>query len=527
MSKTKELPLIELNEQFKKALDILENTHKSIFITGRAGTGKSTLLDYFRRNTKKKLAVLAPTGVAALNIQGQTIHSFFKFKPNISLSLVKKLRATEEEGTLYQKLETLVIDEISMVRADLLDCVDKFLRLNGPSPEEPFGGIQMVFIGDLYQLPPVVTGIEKNSFKLLYETPYFYSAHVFTGFKVEFLELEKIYRQHDPEFINLLNSIRNKTIDEEGLQFLNSRFDPEFEPPRSDYYIYLTTTNEMADGINQTRLKKLRSKLQTFLGIREGDFGDEYLPTQVELEVKKGSQIMLLTNDSDGRWVNGSMGEISGFSQDAEGSPLVVVELADGEEVEVAPFTWEIYKFAVEGGNLKSEAVGAFTQFPIKLAWAITIHKSQGKTFDKVIIDIGRGTFAHGQMYVALSRCTTLEGLVLKRPILKKHIWMDWKVVDFLTRYQYNRAEQRLPVNDKLLVIQKAIAEGGFLDIVYLKPDDTKSRRTVQPKSVGEMTYQGKSYLGMRAFCLTRNAERTFRVDRILEISEDQSAVTP
>ena len=191
--------------------------------------------------------------------------------------------------------------------------------------------------------------------------------------------------------------------------------------------------------------------------------------------------------------------------------------------MEVAPFTWEIYQFAVEGGSLKSAVVGAFTQFPIMLAWAITIHKSQGKTFDNVIIDIGRGTFAHGQVYVALSRCTTLEGIVLKRPISKKHIWMDWKVVDFLTKYQYRRAEQRLPANDKLLLIQKAIAQGSWLDIVYLKPDDEKSRRTVQPKSVGEMVYQGKSFSGMRAFCLVRKAERTFRIDRILEISEVKS----
>jgi ATP-dependent DNA helicase PIF1 len=523
MSKAQELPEIELNEQFKKALDILENTSQSVFITGRAGTGKSTLLDYFRRNTHKKSAFLAPTGVAALNIRGQTIHSFFKFKPNISLDQIKKLRASTEEGTLYQKLETLVIDEISMVRADLLDCVDRFLRLNGPTEGEPFGGIQMVFIGDLYQLPPVVTSVEKSSFSLLYETPYFYSARVFANFKMEFLELEKIYRQHDPQFINLLNSIRNKTISEEGLQFLNRRLDPEFEPPKNEFYIHLTTTNEMAAGINRRQLQKLKGKKHTFIGIREGDFGDEYLPTAVELEVKNGSQIMLLTNDSDGRWVNGSMGEISGFGQDAGGAPLVIVELAGGEEVEVAPFTWEIYQFALEGGNLKSRTVGSFTQFPIMLAWAITVHKSQGKTFERVIVDIGRGTFAHGQMYVALSRCTSLEGLVLKRPILKKHIWMDWKVVDFLTRYQYHRAEQRLPLSDKLLVIQKAIAGGGWLDIVYLKPDDVKSRRTIQPREVGEMNYRDKSYLGLRAFCLIRHAERTFRVDRILEISE----VTP
>ncbi|HSW57196.1 MAG TPA: AAA family ATPase [Dehalococcoidales bacterium] len=520
MSKPAELPVVELNEQFRKALYILENSRQSIFITGRAGTGKSTLLGYFRRNTKKKVVVLAPTGVAALNVSGQTIHSFFKFKPNISLDLVKKLRASDEEGSLYQKLETLVIDEISMVRADLLDCVDKFLRLNGPHTGVPFGGIQMVFIGDLYQLPPVVTSLEKNSFSLRYETPYFYSARVFTDFKMEFLELEKIYRQHDAEFINLLNSIRNKTITEEGLQLLNSRCQPDFEPPASELYIQLTTTNEMAAKINALQLRKLRGKLRTFIGVREGDFGDEYLPTQVELDVKNGAQIMMLTNDFEGRWVNGTMGEISGFTKDKDGSPHVIVTLSDGDEVEVSPFTWEISRFVLEAGSLKTEIVGSFTQFPFMLAWAITIHKSQGKTFNKVIIDIGRGTFAHGQMYVALSRCTTLEGIVLKRPILKKHIWMDWKVVDFLTRYQYQKSERNLPAAEKLRLIQNAIAGNGWVEIVYLKPDDVKSRRTIKPVLVGEMNYLGVSYLGMRAFCLTRKAERTFRVDRILEISE-------
>lgn len=520
MPKIKPLPVIEINEQFKRALDIMENTGKSIFITGRAGTGKSTLLDYFRRNTRKKVAVLAPTGVAALNVKGQTIHSFFKFKPNISINRIKRIRASDEEGTLYQKLDAIVIDEVSMVRADLLDCVDRFLRLNGPTPDLPFGGLQMIFIGDLYQLPPVVTGAEKESFSMLYETPYFYSATVFEAFEMEFMELEKIYRQHDPEFIDLLNSIRNKSISAEGIDLLNQRYQPEFEPPSKDFFVYLTTTNDMAAQVNKAQLSKLRGRLRCFVGQIEGDFGNEYLPTAVELEVKVGAQIMMLNNDTDGRWVNGTVGEIKDIIKDVDGLPVIVAELDKGEEVEIEPYTWEIYRFSVDGGALQSEVIGTFTQYPLMLAWAITIHKSQGKTFEKVIIDIGRGTFAHGQMYVALSRCTTFEGIILKRPIFKKHIWTDFKVVDFLTKYQYRKAEQHFNAEDKIEIIKKAIINRTPLQITYLKPSDEKTRRTIQPLVMGEMEYQGKTYLGVRAYCLMRKEERTFRVDRILEIEE-------
>ncbi|MBP1707029.1 MAG: helicase [Chloroflexi bacterium] len=524
MPKLKPEPfVIEINEQFKHALDIIENTPKSAFITGRAGTGKSTLLDYFRRNTRKRVVVLAPTGVAALNVKGQTIHSFFKFKPNVTLSMVKKLQAAAEGGTIYQKLDAIVIDEISMVRADLLDCVDKFLRLNGPSPEEPFGGIQMIFIGDLYQLPPVITSLEKAEFKQLYKTPYFYSSRAFDGLNMEFIELEKIYRQHDPEFIQLLNTVRNKSITYAGLELLNQRFNPTFEPPPGDFYVYLTTTNELASTINKRRLSQLDSPQRTFIGEIEGDFGDEYLPTAIELQVKIGAQIMMLNNDSDNRWVNGTLGEITGITRDKNGDCLIIAGLPDGE-VEIEPFTWEIYRFQVKGGTLQSEVVGTFTQYPLMLAWAITIHKSQGKTFEKVVIDIGKGTFAHGQLYVALSRCTTLEGIVLRRPILKKHIWTDFQVMDFLTRYQYRKSEKRLSLDDRLEIIRRAIKNASLLRITYLKPTDEKSERTVRPHTVGEMEYQGKTYLGLRAFCLKRNEDRTFRVDRILDIKEMPAA---
>ncbi len=511
---------IEINEQFKHALNIMDNTGKSIFVTGRAGTGKSTLLNYFRFTTRKKVAVLAPTGVAALNVKGQTIHSFFRFKPNVTMDLIRKIRSGDGKNNIYQKLDAIIIDEISMVRADLLDCIDKFLRLNGPDVDKPFGGIQMIFIGDLYQLPPVITGAEKKGFKSLYKTPYFYSSRIFDSFDMEFLELEKIYRQQDPVFIDLLNSIRNKTINAEGLDMLNQRYNPNFKPATGDFYVYLTTTNDLAARINNSQLNKLKGPLHRFIGEIEGEFGNEYLPTAVELQVKTGAQIMMLNNDSDGRWVNGTLGEITGVVPDKNGDHVIFAELEDGETVEITPYTWEIYRFEVTGGQLQSEVIGTFTQYPLMLAWAITIHKSQGKTFGKVVIDIGRGTFAHGQMYVALSRCTTLEGIILKRPVLKKHIWTDFQVIDFLTRYQYRKAEQRFKTDDKLDIIRKAILNKTPLQIVYLKPSDEKTHRTVRPLLAGEMEYQGKTYLGMRAFCMKRNEERTFRIDRILEIEE-------
>jgi len=511
---------IELNDQFRRALEIMEGTDKNVFVTGRAGTGKSTLLEYFRNTTKKNVVVLAPTGVAALNVKGQTIHSFFRFKPGITPERVKRLRSSKDSESVYRKLDIIVIDEISMVRADLLDCVDQFLRLNGPETDKPFGGIQMAFIGDLYQLPPVVTSGEKEVFRSLYETPYFYGAQVFNSFDMEFVELEKIYRQSDERFITLLNAIRNNSITAEGLDLLNRRYQSDFEPPPDDFYVYLTTTNRLAEEINGKRLAALNSRLYTFTGRIEGDFGQEYLPTRIELKVKVGSQVMMLNNDTEGRWVNGSIGKITDIIQNRKGEDIIIADLADGDEVEITPFTWEIYRFFVDAGQLQSETVGKFTQYPLMLAWAVTIHKGQGKTFDRVIIDIGRGTFAHGQMYVALSRCTTLGGIVLKKPTLKKHIWTNYQVMDFLTRYQYRKAEAAQPVDGKIEVIRKAIENKASLEIVYLKPSDEKTTRVVRPEAVGEMEYRGKKYLGMRAFCLQRNEERVFRIDRILEIKE-------
>jgi ATP-dependent exoDNAse (exonuclease V) alpha subunit len=490
-----------------------------VFITGKAGTGKSTLLDYFRNHTRKKLAVLAPTGVSALNVKGQTIHSFFGFKPNVTLKSIKKIKRSGKN--IYRELDAIVIDETSMVRADLLDCIDRFLRLSARS-KKPFGGVQMIFIGDLYQLPPVVTSNEKEFFKTHYQTPYFFDAIVMKELDMEFIELEKIYRQKDNNFIAILNAIRNNSVTEGQLTTLNQRCDPEFIPDPKDFYIWLTSLNSAAENINREHLSRIASPLITYHGIIHGDFKQDSLPTQVDLQVKKDAQVMLLNNDSLFRWVNGSIGKIVDIVKQKGENDVIVVELVTGEVVDVLPYRWELfnYYFDKSKNSIESEVVGSFTQYPLKLAWAVTIHKSQGKTFDKVVIDVGRGTFASGQVYVALSRCTCLDGIVLKKPIEKRHIFMDWRVVKFMTQFQYKLSENRCPIEEKIHLIKSAIENQSKIEILYLKNNDVKSRRKITPAFVGEMEYSGKTYLGMEAFCHLRNEKRIFRLDRILEISE-------
>jgi len=541
---------IEINPGFRRALDVMEGTPHHVFITGKAGTGKSTLLELWRGQTLKRIAVLAPTGVAALNVRGQTIHSFFGFKPDVTPEAVRKLGkgrgAAADRIALYRNLDAIVIDEVSMVRADLMDCVEKFLRLNGPRPKEWFGGLQMIFIGDLYQLPPVVTGQEKGLFApdplsqrrgfapaaspspatlsaARYESPYFFSARIFAepDFPMDFIELEKVYRQSDAAFIGLLNAIRNRSIDEEQIALLNSRLDPAFSPPDGEFYITLTSTNDLAAARNREKLASLSGRTRRYEGLVEGEFDRRSFPTEEALELKKGAQVMLLTNDRRGRYVNGTIGRVAKITKVPDEDDIVTVELPDGDEVDLSPNTWELFRFQYdsEADRIESEAVGSFTQYPLRLAWAVTIHKSQGKTFDRVVVDIGRGAFAHGQVYVALSRCTSFEGIVLRTPIRKSHIWMDWRIVRFLTRFQYKKAEEALPAADKRTLLLDAIREGRELEIVYLKPDDTKSRRRIKPESVETMEYHGKTFEGVRAFCHKRSECRTFRLDRILEIS--------
>jgi ATP-dependent DNA helicase PIF1 len=553
-------PAIEINPGFRRALDIMEGTPRHVFITGKAGTGKSTLLELWRSQTLKRIAVLAPTGVAALNVRGQTIHSFFGFKPDITPDAVRKLPkargAAADRAALYRNLDAIVIDEVSMVRADLMDCVEKFLRLNGPRPKEWFGGLQMIFIGDLYQLPPVVTGQERGLFAAgpgrfahgsgprgasaispsassrtflsssspRYESPYFFSARIFAEptFDMELVELEKVYRQTDAAFIDLLNAIRNRSVDDGQIEHLNSRLRPGYSPPDGEFAITLTSTNDLAAARNREMLAALPGRARRYEGLVEGEFDRSSLPTEETLELKPGAQVMLLTNDRRGRWVNGTIGRVTRIVRVKDEDDIVSVELPDGERADLSPNTWELFRFRyeAEADRIESESVGSFTQYPLRLAWAVTIHKSQGKTFDRVVIDIGRGAFAHGQVYVALSRCTSFDGIVLKTPIRKGHIWMDWRIVRFLTRFQYRKAEAALPAAAKRALVLEAIREGSELEIVYLKPDDTKSRRRIRPEAVEMMEYHGRTFEGVRAYCHKRGETRTFRLDRMLEVSE-------
>ena len=427
---------IERTVEFERALERMELGSDPLFVTGKAGTGKSTLLRLFLNQTSRQVAVVAPTGVAALNVGGQTIHSFFKFRADVSEETVAATRLRRDQIDLYRHLQTLIVDEVSMLRADLLDRMDQFLQRFGPRPHTPFGGVRMIFIGDMYQLPPVVTFRDGDRFRTEYPSPYFFDAFVMRNSALETLELSKVYRQADTEFIGILNAIRNDRLEPGNLETLNSRYhDAEFGFD-NEVVIALTSTNELADQVNQYQLNALTTPLRSFDGRVTGSMQERDLPTKLSLEIKIGAQVMLINNDQGGRWVNGSLGRVTDiYGYGERQDQLVAVELADGPTVEVTPNTWEQYAYAYdeEADEVKPQSTGSFTQFPLRLAWAVTIHKAQGKTFDQVIIDLGRGTFAAGQLYVALSRCRTLEGIRLKQPIETRHVKVDERIVRFST----------------------------------------------------------------------------------------------
>lgn len=518
------MPAIDLNPQFKRALALLEETTQHVFITGRAGTGKSTLLQYFRQHTAKRVAILAPTGVAALNVEGETIHSFFRFKPGVTVKEARKLgassrsrRAGQRDGKMFTQLETLVIDEVSMVRADLLDCVDAFLRA-ATRVKQPFGGKQFVGIGDLYQLPPVVKSDERLALQQVYATPYFFSSNavqeLLTSGQLAFVELEKIYRQHDDHFITLLNAVRNRTATPAHLAAINRRCDPSFID-RAQKYICLTTTNQRSRDINAESLRQLSGRETHYLGATRGNFPDRDLPTDLDLALKPKARVMFVQNDSQGRWVNGSLGTVRELNNES-----VEVRVDGGGTVEVEPFTWTLYRSIYDKNthSLGRQRLGSFTQLPLRLAWASTIHKGQGKTFDRVIVDLERGAFAAGQVYVALSRCRTLEGLVLRQPLELKHLLLDFRVMKFVTSLQYSLSNQQQAPEQKLALIQQAMEEDRPVQIVYLKSRDEKSRRKIKPYLIEDMEFEGHSFLGLEAYCYLRRDQRTFNVARILEV---------
>ena len=430
MDLLKKKPL-KLNSEFNKTLNLLEESNESFFITGRAGTGKSTLLRLFSETTNKKTVILAPTGIAALNVRGQTIHSFFKFAPNfIPKTAIKKVKNRK----IYNNLDTIIIDEISMVRADMLDNIDLFLRINRNNPL-PFGGVQMILFGDLYQIPPVVSSdFEKKFLTENYETPYFFSSKALNNenFHYSLIELNEVFRQTDRRFINLLESIRLNEMDWDLLEELNMRYNPEEK--KEGFYITLSARNAQVQRLNDEKLKSLDSKEYTYKANIIGDFPINTYPTEYDLSLKVGAQVMFIRNDSEKRFVNGTIGKVTDLDYDK----IVVEIIKDGKKdlIDVDYEEWEYVKYFTDfknPDNIEQEVLGTFQQYPLKLAWAITIHKSQGKTFDNVIIDLGKqGAFAHGQTYVALSRCTSLDGIILKTPIKPRDIMVDLRIIDFL-----------------------------------------------------------------------------------------------
>ncbi|MDE2029995.1 MAG: AAA family ATPase [Alphaproteobacteria bacterium] len=513
----------EINPRFGEALRLMRDTGRSLFITGKAGTGKSTLLRHFRREAKKNIVVLAPTGIAALNVGGQTIHNFFRFSIDVTPQKAAA-RKKPRNAKLYKKIETIVIDEISMVRADLLDCVDAFLRLHGPEPGQAFGGVQMIFIGDLYQLPPVVTAQEREIFESHYETPYFFSAYCLSGFSLATVELEKVYRQKDGAFVALLNRVRENAVTDADIVLLNSRVVPAASPRDERFSISLTATNRHADEINAAHLAALEGQARLSVAEVEGDFGREYFPAAPELSFKPGAQVMMLTNDREGRWVNGSLGVIESAGKDIDKGEYIAVRLQDTEDsVAVFRHAWEVYRFALSGDEILSEPAGTFIQFPFRLAWAVTIHKSQGKTFDRVTIDIGQGAFAAGQVYVALSRCTSFEGITLQTPLQRRHIRTDPRIAAFMENRSGAPEDEAQAELTPVMLIERAIRNESALDISYLKSDGEKMRLTVMPYALGLHTHENRIFMGMKAHCRLDGEARLFSVERILEIADSQS----
>ena len=423
---------IDLNPQFVHALNIMENGDGCVFITGRAGTGKSTLLQYFKKHTMKNIVILAPTGVAAVNIGGATIHSFFQFKPDVTLEKAWAKGAKAKKPELYKNLDAIVIDEISMVRADLLDCVDAFMR-RVCGTMAPFGGKRVIMFGDLYQLPPVVTRDDIEIFRSRYDSAFFFSADVISRTPLTFVELDHIYRQSDDAFIKVLNAIRENVATESDIQLLNTRVYEDYAPPPEEYVIHLTGTNRDADAYNTYQLHSLEGELYTFKATSTGAFDRRTEPAPRQLTLKIGAQVMMTSNDREKRFINGTVGRVEDIGFMGE-NPVVSVRLHNKKLVDVGVNSWEMFKFSYSerSRRITTEIAGTYTQLPLILAWGITIHKSQGKTFDRLAIDLPR-SFAHGQTYVALSRATSLEGIVLKRPLTPRHVIMDPIVTTWLT----------------------------------------------------------------------------------------------